>query len=193
MSGCGGGSDAEAGELRPVRPDTMFKLTPFEQGKPTEFSLVALSVNVSGKTVEILEVRPVATPNVEYIGAVAVWPNEAKGNTSDGGPGFPPAAVKKHHPALGVVIPASATGYLYPGEAKARDLVVNAGFKLTSTETGAVNSVEVVYRVDGEVRRQRSRVGVVACVKPCADQEKYSSASEWQRDLFARKGIEESE
>ncbi len=172
----------------------MFKLAGFEPTKPTEFSLVALSMNAAGKTVEILEVRPVATPNVEYIGSIAVWPNEAKGNTSDGGPGFPPATVKKHHPALGVVIPPSATGHLYPGEAKPRDLVVNAGFRLTSVESGAVNSIEVVYRVDNEVRRERSRTGVVACVKPCADEEKYKSdLIEWQRGLFARYGIEESE
>jgi hypothetical protein len=171
----------------------MFKLAPFKPGKPTEFSLVALSVNVAGKTVEILEVRPVATPNVEYIGAIAVWPDEAKGNTSDGGPGFPPATVTKHHPALGVVVPASATGYLYPGESAPRDLVVNAGFRLTSAESGAVNSIEVVYRVDGEVRRERSRTGVVACVDPCTDADTYAgSLVEWQRALFARHGVEES-
>lgn len=121
-----------------------------------------------------------------------MWPNEARGNTSDGGPGFPPATVKKYHQALGFVIPASATGFLYPGETKARDLVVNAGFKLTSMESGAVNSVEVVYRVDGEVRRERSRAGVVACVDPCADEGKYANLIEWQRGLFARYGIEES-
>ncbi|MGQ0467644.1 MAG: hypothetical protein ACT4QG_20285 [Sporichthyaceae bacterium] len=171
----------------------MFKLKPFTPGKPTEFSLVALTAKVPGQTVEILDVRPITTPNVEYIGSIAVWPNEAKGNTSDGGPGFPPATVERYHPALGVVIPASATGYLYPGESKPRDLVVNAGFRLTGAESGAVNSIEVVYRVNGEVRRERSRIGVVACVDPCAEQETYSSAIDWQRQLFARNGIEESE
>jgi len=158
----GGSSD----DLTPRHPSTVFgtdDLTPTN----STFSVVTAYIRAPGKTVEILRVQPVTTPNVTYLGAITVWPRDFKDSGTDGGMGFPTESQHTTHPALGVVVPASETTYTEPGNTDPTPLTVNAGFRLSSGDAGAVNGVKVTYRVGKKVKSERSRWAVVVCMKPC--------------------------
>lgn len=45
-------------------------------------------------------------------------------------------------------------------------VVVNAGFRITSGDVGAVNGVRITYRVGGKTTHKDFRIFVIACVKP---------------------------
>lgn len=178
-------------ELQPRRPRATFgleSLTP----KQTKFTVSTVHINAPGQEVEILGLRPVMTPNLTYLGAVTVWPR-ARDSYSDGGPGFPSSAIKDFHPAIGTVIPASETAFKGPDEETPNPVYVNAGFSLASGTVGAVNDVEVTYRVGKEVKRERSGVAVVACMRPCEEREQYEDVRAWQIAVLEQFGMKQTE
>jgi len=178
--------------LHPRRPQTVFgleSLTP----QQTSFTVITISIYAAGKDVEILGLRPVTTPNVAYLGAITVWPRNEGDSAVDGGPGFPERGILHYHPAIGVVIPASETSYLYPGESTPRELRVNAGFRLTSGDIGAVNDVEVTYRVGDKRHREHSRVAIIACMKPCKQSDPEQEIFDWEHAVLAQFGMKETD
>jgi hypothetical protein len=184
-------SSSDSASLEPERPRRTFyvKLFPTEKA----FTVSTLFINDgAGKEIEILEVRPLGSPNLDYLGAITVWPRNGKDSTFDGGEGFPADAIRTYHPALGTVIPASETGFVHPDEAgKPRPVVVNAGFRLTGGSVGFVNGVEVVYRVGNDKRSERARTAIIACMNPCAERGAVGSLSEWERSLRDTLGLQE--
>lgn len=181
-SGCGGGGDAgDAAEST-----TTFQLTPLRAKDPT-FTIGALDIVEPGKTVEILELRPIGTPNVAYLGAITVWPRDESG--PEAALGFPSDDIPKHHPAIGTVVPAAETAFVRAGQERANTLWVGAGFRLISGTVGGVFDVEVVYRVDGKKRSERSNAAFLVCMAPC-EGNKYRNVKEWAAVMRKDLGVE---
>ncbi len=112
-----------------------------------EFSSGALYLDEESGDLTIISVTPLTTANVQFLGARSIWPSAdgPYGNWQVPGRGFPRPQVKESHPVT-ETIPASEAGYHdeYGNHHSVR-LVV--GFRLTSGDIGAVNGIEVVYRV----------------------------------------------
>lgn len=161
-----GGDD----ELFPrLSPEGSFRLAPMAAGQ-SEFSIATPRIEAPGKEIQILSVDALHSDNVEYLGALAVWPRDIKDTLVTGGPGFPmPDLQPKHHP-IDQVIPASETLYKPPGWSKVPPVQIIVGFRLLSG-VGATNGVTVTYKVDGEKKREHFRYAVVGCIKPdpCGD------------------------
>lgn len=165
-------SGVEEGVPSPGNPTATFTLASMKAGK-TDFSLGTLVLNHPGKDLQVIAVRPLTSPNIEYLGAIAVWPRDLDGQyASSGGPGFPEARTESYHP-IGAVVPAAETGLVPPTWDRPPPVTVTAGFRLASGKVGAVNGVRVVYTVDGEKKSELFPHAVVACVKPqrCGGQE----------------------
>ncbi len=177
--------------LEPERPRRTFyvKLFPTEKA----FTVSTLFIEgAAGKELEILEVRPLGSPNLAYLGAITVWPRNSRDSTFDGGEGFPADAIRTYHPAIGQVIPASETGFTYPDEpGRPRPVLVNAGFRLTAGSVGFVNGVEVVYRVGNDRRSERARTAIIACMNPCTERSAVEGLREWELSLRDKLGLEE--
>lgn len=151
-------------ELPLERPSATFGLTKMEPGK-TAFSLGSVRILEPGKEVRIVSVKAAHSDNIEYLGAIAVWPRDHQGTLFTGGPGFPNLThQKKHHP-VDEVIPASETAYVPPRAPGPMPVGVTLGFRLLSG-AGAVNGVTIVYKADGKTKREHFRHAVVGCVKP---------------------------
>lgn len=176
--------------LEPERPRRTFylKLIP----KQKAFTVSTLFIKgAAGKELEILEVRPLGSPNVAYLGAITVWPRD-RGSVSDGGEGFPTRGVDTYHPAIGTVVPASETAFLHADDSgRVRPVVVNAGFRLVSGSVGFVNGVEVVYRIGGDKKRERARTAMIVCMEPCAERGVAGDLSDWMTALREELGIQE--
>ncbi|MGQ0464791.1 MAG: hypothetical protein ACT4QG_05680 [Sporichthyaceae bacterium] len=154
------------------RPEVTFGLHPLDPGE--KFSLGSMWIEDPGGDLEILEVRPITSPNVEYLGAITIWPRDYATSSLDVGNGFPAPQQPHHHPAIGVVVPAAEFTYVDPKVGKPAALFVTAGFRIREGDVGAVNGVTVVYRVGGAVKRTHFRHAAIACVKPhrCESTEK---------------------
>jgi|GEM_PF-1557722 len=181
----------DARGLHAITPGTVGGLTELTP-QQTTFNMLTIYIYASGKDVEILRLRPVATPNVAYLGAITVWPRNDGDSALLGGPGFPGDIQRHYHPAIGVVIPAAETSYRYPGESTPRPISVTAGFRLTSGSIGAVNHVEVTYRVGGERKSENSRFALVACIK-CNGPAPHQGVGAWEEAVLAQFGMKESD
>lgn len=168
-----------------------FQIDPLDPKQP-DFTASAVLIEEPGEQIEILRVRPLATSNVGYLGARSVWPRN-RDSAIDGGPGFPTSSMLTHHPAIGAVISSAETGFRHPGEEVARPVRVLAGFRLLSGDEGAVFDVEVVYRADGKVKRQRSGTVFIVCTRPCKQSDTYRNLGEWEERLREQRGVEEIE
>lgn len=184
-TGACGNSPTEA--LSPRDPRTVVQLEPLRPGQ-SEFTLSAGLIEAPGKSVEVLAVRVLATPNITYLGAVTVWPRNRE-SSSETGIGFPHQGARTVHPAFGVVIPPAETGFVHPGERESRPVRVEGGYRLAGREVGAVNLAEVTYRADGEIRRVRSETAVIACLAPCREQDRHPDVFEWERELRDKLGV----
>lgn len=152
-------------QLRPTHPSTTYTLESMAPGE-TSFSLASMYLNEVGKEVEILDVMTLTSPNVEFLGALVVWPRDQTMVPYGGGPGYPAAEQGPHHAAFGVVIPAAETAFVPPGFDKPPPLMVTAGFRIRSGDLGAVNGVRVTYRADGTTKHEVFRQAIIGCVKP---------------------------
>jgi hypothetical protein len=144
-------------------------------------------LDAPGQSIEILNVRTVATPNVTYLGAFTVWPRD-RDSSSDTDLGFPAEQARVIHPAFGVVIPANETAFRHPDETTASPVSVQVGFRLQSGMYGAINDVEVEYRADSEVKRARSGAGAILCLTPCTEAKAHDNVLAWERSLREQLG-----
>lgn len=153
---------ARSGEEFPRRdPHFAFTLPPLDANKP-EFS-IAVPITDKGKDIEILEFKARTSPNVEYIGSVAVWPRDLDVTQGQPGvlPGYPTGTLG-HHPA-DMVVPAAELLFEPKGFGAPGDLFVQAGYRLTSGDVGGVLGVKVRWKTGGKTKSQYYSWGVVVC------------------------------
>lgn len=162
LAACGHGSD-EA--LKPVRPETTFTGPPITEKNPTFHQAVYL--DHPGSEIRVVDVSALTSPNVTYLGAVAIWPRDLKSGNVGGGPKFPPPAVREHHP-FDEVVPATETAIVPAGWNGPASVTIALGFRLEGLDPGAVNGFRVVYEVDGERKVLLERIAIIACLKPKA-------------------------
>lgn len=131
------------------------------------FTLGMLMIERPGRDITVLEVRPLMSANVEFLGAYTVWPRDLLGNVISAGLGFPPRESQVRHP-IGVLVPAEETAFVPAGdpEGEPPPLMVAAGFRVRSGDLGAVNGVQVIYKDGGKTVREVFEHSVIACVKP---------------------------
>ncbi|MBA3743761.1 hypothetical protein [Sporichthya sp.] len=137
------------------------------------FTLSSIYIQRPGDEVRVLEVRALTSPNIEFIGAVNVWPSEYRATPLSVGPGYPAPELKVHHP-LQEAVPAAETSLApQPGVTSAPPLAVAAGFRVVSGDLGAVNGVRVVYTANGKKVTETFHEAVIVCVdpRPCDEPE----------------------
>lgn len=149
-----------------IRPTTTYETFPLDANQP--FSLGDIVIRDASAEVEILEIEPLASANVEYLGAFTVWPRDLidYGAIGYAGPGFPAPAQRTNHPATGVVVPAEELTFVPSFLDAAPPLTVTLGFRIREGVVGAVNGLILTYRVGDKVVRQHVREALIACVKP---------------------------
>jgi hypothetical protein len=146
-----------------ARPRASYVLEPMEAGK-ARFALGLLKIDNPGTDLQIIDVKARTSPNVAYLGAYALWPNDPYLYTV--GPFYPvPQQVSKQHP-INELIPAEE---FTKGAARFKEtsfVSVTVGFEVTSGDVGAMNGVLVTYRAGGKVQRQFFSQAAIACIKP---------------------------
>ncbi|MGQ0465585.1 MAG: hypothetical protein ACT4QG_09730 [Sporichthyaceae bacterium] len=184
-SACGGdgASGLTAGEVK-----ARFSLDPLP-ANTKEFTIATVDITEPGKQVEIVGVRAVGTSNLVYLGAITVWPRDPDSVVAAAA-GFPGEGIEKYHQAIGTVVPAAETAFRPRGRTAFGRLWVGAGFRLTSGSVGGVFDVEVVYRVDGDERRQRSGRVYLVCKDPC-EGDKYRTLGEWDEVVRKDLGVQQ--
>ncbi|MGQ0845274.1 MAG: hypothetical protein ACT4QF_14195 [Sporichthyaceae bacterium] len=185
-SGCGGGDQ----EFAPSESTAAFQLKPLSPEKP-DFTIGAVDILEPGKQIEIVELRPIGTPNVAYLGAITVWPRD-KDSSTEAALGFPGKGVDRYHQAIGTVVPAAETAFKDPGQESPHPLWVGAGFRLLSGTVGGVFDVEVSYRVDGVERTRRAGATFLVCTSPC-EGNKYKDVNAWAEVVRKDLGVKEIE
>jgi hypothetical protein len=181
---CGGGD----GELVASASVVTIEVETLPAEDPV-FTTSVILITEPGKEIEVVRLRPLATPNIAYLGAITVWPRD-KDSVTDADLGFPGEGQRTYHPAIGTVIPAAETGFRFPGEERPRPVWVNAGYRLASGAAGGVFDVEVTYRVDGEERTVRSSRKFLVCTDPCAG-ENYDDGDDWAEVMREELGLKE--
>ena len=145
-------ADPEAGAVVPLEGQEAFTLSTLDLYRP-------------GAELHVLGVEALTSPNVQYVGAVNVWPRDSAKNALFTGPGFPAPEIKTHHP-LDEIVPASETDIpALPGIERPPPLSVAVGFRLLSGDLGAVNGVRVTYTADGKKAVETFRVALIVCTK----------------------------
>jgi len=153
------------GGLPHRHPVAIFTLPPLDPAN-TSFSLGTPEITEPGKQVQVISVQPLMSPNIEMIGAYAIWPRDTP-VSSAGGSGFPDPAYARHHHPLTEVIPPSETSYgITASNPRTADVRLSLGFQVRSGDIGAVNGVLVTYKVNGDTHHKFFAHAVVACVKP---------------------------
>lgn len=123
--------------------------------------------HMPGSTVQVLDVQAHTSPNVDFLGAVVVWPRDVKSIGVGAGIKFPPAKVKGTHP-IDAPIPAEETLFEPKGFGAPGDVTVVAGFRLREGDVGAMNGIRVVYEVDGKrVTKDSPQAGIACLPKGC--------------------------
>lgn len=164
-AGCGGGSDATV--LKPSRPTTTFIGPPITAKNPTFHQ--AVDLDFPGSEIRVLDVSALTSPNVTFLGAVAVWPRDLKKENVGGGPEFPPPGNRGEHP-VDQVIPAAETAFVPAGRDAPASVAIAFGFRMNGEGTGAVNGMRIVYEVDGKRKVEVRKIAIVACLpKRCGD------------------------
>lgn len=152
------------GALTPTEPELGYAMT-LKQSDRT-FTLGSIHIRRPGEEIRVLEVRALTSPNIQYIGAVTIWPKDHARQALGIGPGFPAPELKLHHP-LDETIPAAQTNIApLPGVTLPPPLGIAAGFRVVSGDLGAVNGVRVVYTANGKKITEDFRQSVIVCVKP---------------------------
>jgi hypothetical protein len=161
MVACGSSGDSA---LKPSRPTTTavggFGLTQTQR----DFHL-SFDIDRPGSTIQVVDVQALTSPNVEYLGAVTVWPRDLPGANIGFGPKYPPPKAKAVHP-LSVKIPAPETLFVPKGFGEPATVQVVTGFRLLSGDIGATNGVRVTYEADGKKATDTWTVAAIACLKP---------------------------
>lgn len=160
-AGCARSESSDAFELS--RPTTTY--TGFAISEQSRDFHVAVGLDHPGSTIQIIDVKAHTSRNVEYLGAVTVWPRDLERYNIGAGVGYPPESVKRTHPISEPVPPAETLfeprGFGEPGA-----VAVVAGFRLASGDIGAMNGIRVVYEVDGKRMIEDSSQAGIACLRP---------------------------
>lgn len=159
-----------------------------KKADPT-FTLSSIYIERPGE-VRILEVRALTSPNVEYLGAVNVWPSDYRTTPLSIGPGFPSPELKVHHP-IDVPVPMAEMNLApQPGVTSSPPLAIAAGFRIVSGDLAAVNGVRVVYTANGKKFTETFRQAVIACVKPRpCDEPEGADFNTWQNQILTEFGL----
>lgn len=146
-------------------PEFSTILLPFSPTEPT-FS-VGLDIVDKGKDIEILEVKARTSPNVEYLGANAIWPRgiDVKHGQPAGIESGWPAGPHSRQP-IEKVVPAAELEFEPKGFDGPGDLFVQVGFRLASGDLGGVNGLKLRYKVGGKTKSEYFSWGVIVCMKP---------------------------
>lgn len=181
----GGGDAKEFVAADPVAGYTM----PLD-GSERTFTLSSLYISRPGSELQVLEVQALTSPNVDYLGAVNIWPRDLATNALSVGPGYPAPEIKVHHP-IDEVVPAAETDVpALPGVASQPPLALALGFRLTSGDLGAVNGVRVVYRANGRTAEETFRHALIVCTKPrLCEPAKGESESEYNDRVLSQFGL----
>lgn len=155
----------------------------------TDFTMAQLYINRPGEAIEILEVKALTSPNVASIGAFTVWPRDFSKNKLAIGPMFPPPELKVRHD-ISELVPGNETSFLPKRATKPPGLTVAAGFRLLSGDIGAVNGIQVVYKVDGKTVREVFKQALFVCAKPreCVPPDGVDTG-EWEDDILRQFGL----
>lgn len=160
-SGCGSGDDQT---FKPTRPTTTavggFGLTEDQRNFHLSFD-----IDRPGATIRVLDVQALTSPNVQYLGAVTVWPRDLPDANIGFGPKYPPPKAKAVH-ALEDEIPSTETRFVPEGFSEPPVVHVVTGFRLLRGEIGAVNGVRVTYEADGEKSTDTWTVAAIGCLRP---------------------------
>lgn len=185
IAGCG--SDADATTLTPTRPETTLIGPPITAKDPTFHAAVYL--DHPGAEIRVLDVDALTSPNVSFLGAVAVWPRDLKGENVGSGPKFPPPGIRGHH-AVEEVIPAGETAFVPKGWDGPASVAIAFGFRLNGVEDGAANGMRIVYEVDGKRKTELYRIAIIACPPPkgCRGATK-ADDPEFTDDILRRYGL----
>lgn len=157
---------AKGGEEFPRRdPEFRTILPPFTQ-KDAKFS-VGLDIKEKGKDIRILEVTALTSPNVEYLGANAIWPRDLDPENGQPGVGEAdwPAGTHGRHP-IDLVVPAAELKFEPEGFGAPGDLFVQAGFRLASGDLGGLNGLKLRYKIGGKTKTKYYSYAVLVCMKP---------------------------
>jgi hypothetical protein len=152
-------------QLRPSNPKTTYGLLLEPQDK-SSVTLASIYLRHPGKTIEIISVTPLTSPNIQTLGTFTVWPQDYPTNRLLVGPGFPAPELKARHPAIGAKIPASETGRIPSDGGEPFPVTVGLGFRLGSGDLGVINGVQVVYKIDGKTTSELFREAVIVCAPP---------------------------
>lgn len=161
----------------------------------TDFTMGQIYIERPGSEVEVLEVKPRTSPNVQYLGAFTVWPRDLPDNNVGSSYQFPPRQpfdLAARHP-LSEVVPALETAHIPAGDfTRPPPVGIFAGFRIVSGSVAAVDGIEVVYRVDGRKVREYFDQVLFACVKPdpCSDApDDDLSSDEWRDETLRQFGL----
>lgn len=133
--------------------------------KKGDFSFAMMYIEEPGKDVQIVNVTPLTSSNVQFLGASTIWPRTKPYGMQGRGPGYPlEGAVELH--AAAETIPASETSYIDGPQRSTPDpITVIAGFRLLSGEIGAFNGVQLTYIADGKTVRRVYDYAALLCHK----------------------------
>jgi hypothetical protein len=149
-----------------ARPEVVYSLFPLKGDQ--KFHMGVAEIDAEGKDVTVLEVTPLISDNVEFLGAVTTYGmDNFQGGPGAAGTSFPPSYLGTTTYPIGEFIPAFKTSYIPKGSDKPAPIVVTAGFRLKSGDDGGVNGVRIVYRTGNKTQTEIVRYAIVACQKPC--------------------------
>lgn len=161
LSACGSGGETA---IKPLRPTTTavggFGLTETQR----DFHL-SFRIERPGTTIRVLNVQALASPNVQYLGAVTVWPRDLPMQNMGFGPEFPPPKAKATH-GLDEEIPAAETQVVPKPFSQPPPIWVVTGFRLLEGDIGAMNGVTVTYEASGKKSTDTWTVAAIACLQP---------------------------
>lgn len=172
-------------KLRPTDPTTVYAGPLVD--KTGAFHMTPVRIDHPGKTITVLEVEALTSPNVEYLGAVVIWPGDLVHGNVGVSPSFPPRKVRGHH-ALGETASAVDTMVVPPKFGEPGAVSVVAGFRFRGDEVGAVNGFRVVYKVGGKKIIELVDHAAIVCPESCKKLPGWRD-SDFAEDTLARLGL----
>ncbi|MGQ0847438.1 MAG: hypothetical protein ACT4QF_25245 [Sporichthyaceae bacterium] len=167
------GDEAEADDGFPrTIPETVYEPEPFPPDEAV-FSMGNIDIAAPGAQVQIVKVEPLASPNLEYLGAYVVWPRDYEGGGLSIAAAFPSEILQPKRHAIDEPIPTSETNRVDTVNGSPVPFSVTVGFRVLSGIAG-VNGIRVTYRANGETLQRIFPLAVVACLRPgpCLDYSK---------------------
>jgi hypothetical protein len=184
IAACGQGGGSDSYEL--ARPTTTHGGIAITQQAP-EFH-IGVGLEFPGSTIQIIDVQAHTSPNVDFLGAVAVWPRDIKKFNVGAGTGYPPPNVKGSHP-ISEPVPATETLFAPKGFGGPGEVSVAAGFKLREGEIGAMNGIRIIYEVDGKRMTEDSAQAGIACLPKSCDRPDGSDTTDFNTRILREAGL----